>query len=152
MKKSLRYVVFLVLAVVMCIGTVGAAAGNARSSLYLDCYRAWLAPQSGGKIAVAVDVEAVTTMDEVGASKIEIFESDDDGQTWESVRIYFKSLYPEMVVEDDYLYYDDPIVYQGTVGKQYFACVTAYAADSTGYDEKEYNTGIVTAKAIVLSN
>lgn len=147
MKKSLRYVVFLMLAVAMCVGTVAAAAGNARSSLYLGVYRAWLTAESGGKISVAVDVQAVDYMDEVGASCIEIFESDDGGETWDSVRVYIKSLYPEMVVEDDYWYYDAPIEYQGVVGRKYFACVTAYAADSTGYDEKEYNTGIVTAKA-----
>lgn len=146
MKKSLRYVVFLMLAVAMCVGTVAAAAENARSSLYLNCYRAWLTAESSGKISVAVDVQAVDYMDEVGASCIEIFESDDGGKTWDSVRVYIKSLYPEMVVEDDYWYYDAPIEYQGVVGRKYFACVTAYAADSTGYDEKEYNTGIVTAR------
>lgn len=147
MKKPLHFVVFLTLVMAMCVSSVAAVTNGARSSLYLDCYRAWLAPQSGGKIAVAVDVQAVTTMDEVGASVIEIFESDDGGKTWDSVRMYFKSLNPEMVVKRDYLYYDDPIVYQGTIGKQYFACVTAYAADHTGYDEKEYNTAIVTARA-----
>lgn len=147
MKKMLRCVIVLMLATVMCVSSVAAVAGETRSSLYLNCYRAWLTPQSGGKIAVAVDVQAVTTMDEVGASVIEIFESDDGGENWDSVRMYFKSLNPEMVVKRDYLYYDDPIVYQGAVGKQYFACVTAYAADRTGYDEKEYNTAIVTARA-----
>lgn len=146
MKKSLRYMAFLMLAVAMCIGSVGAVANGARSSLYLNCYRAWLTAESGGKISVAVDVQAVTTMDEVGASMIELFESDDGGQTWDCVHIYSKGIHPEMVVEDDYWYYDAPVEYEGVVGRQYFACVTAYAADKTGYDEKEYNTGIVTAR------
>lgn len=146
MKKSLLKVAASALTIVMCICSVAAASASMRSSLYLDSYRAWLTAKSDGVITVAVDVQAVGTMDEVGASKIQIFESSDDGETWESVRIYLKSLYPEMVEEDVYLYYDAPISYQGVVGRKYCAIVTAYAADSTGFDEKEYTTRVVTAR------
>lgn len=146
MKKSLLKVAAFALTIVVCICSVAAASASMRSSLYLDSYRAWLSPGSDGVIYVCVDVQAVTTMDEVGASKIQVYESTDGGDTWESVRVYVKSLYPEMVVEDDYWYYDDPIAYQGVAGRQYYAVVTAYAADSTGFDEKQYTTAIVTAR------
>ena len=138
--------ILFALVLVMSISSISAVWDEARSSLYLGVYRAWLTAEGAGKISVVVDVQAVTTMDEVGASMIELFESADGGRTWNSVRMYFKSIHPEMVVEDDYWYYDAPVEYQGIVGRKYFACVTVYAADHTGYDEKEYNTSIVTAR------
>lgn len=146
MKKHLLKVVSLIMVIAMCIGSVSVASAVVRSSLYLNQYRAWLSPGSDGVIYVCVDVQAVDYMDEVGASKIQIYESTDGGETWDSVRVFMKSLYPEMVLEDEVWYYEAPVEYQGVAGRQYFAVVTAYAADSTGFDEKEYITAIVTAR------
>lgn len=135
---------FLALAL-MTVTLVVPAAAAEQSSLYLDGYRAWLTPQSGGKIAVSIDVQAVDYMDEVGALTVKIYESADSGSTWGQVRTYYASMHPQLIVHDDYLYYDTPIYHQGTAGYKYFAVVEVYAGDSTGSDSREFQTYTVTA-------
>ncbi len=144
MKNAVRRGGSLLLALVMLVG-ITATFASARSSLYIDSYRAWLTPELGGVIDVTIDVAANDIMDEVGASRVQIFESKDGGNTWTSKRIYLKSLFPELVITDDFFYYDTPISYQGTPGYKYYAEITVYAGDSTGSDTKEYTTGVVTA-------
>ena len=145
MKKTLSCLTAFVLAVVMLIGTASAAAEGARSSLYLDAYRAWLTPKSGAKINVTIDVQAVDYMDSVGALEVIIYESSDGGSSWENVRTYASALNPDLLAHDTYLYYDTPISHQGTAGYKYYAVVTVYAKDSTGSDSKENQTYTVTA-------
>jgi len=135
-----------VFAVMMLISSVSAVSNGARSSLYLDAYRAWLTPESGGVIDVTIDVQAVDDMDDVGAISVRIFESADGGNTWDSDGTYTSALFPELLVQDDYWYYDTPISHQGTVGYKYYAVVKVYAGDSTGSDTKEYQTTTVTAR------
>lgn len=136
---------FLALMMLITALAVPAGAVDSRSSLYLSAYRAWLTPKTGAKINVTIDVQAVDYMDEVGALDVTIYESDDGGDSWENVRTYYQELYDGLYVEDDVLYYDTPISYQGTAGYQYFAVVTVYASDSTGSDSREYTTPTVTA-------
>lgn len=136
---------FVTLAFLTAVIAIPAGAVTERSSLYLSRYRAWLTPVSGAKINVNVDVQAVTYMDNVGSTKIEIYESADGGSTWENPRIYFSALEDNMLVQDDYWYYDTAVVHQGTAGYKYYAVVTVYAGDSTGSDTREYQTTTVTA-------
>jgi hypothetical protein len=133
----------LVAALALCIGGVTA---SARSSYYLDAYSAWLIAGSNGKIDIAVDVQATDDMDEVGAKRIQLMESSDGGATWDTVRIYVQSLYPNMYTTNNYYYLKIPVSYAGTVGYQYRAYVTVYASDSTGSDSRIYKTSVVTAK------
>lgn len=143
-KKSTT--LFLALAMLVAVFAMPTSAANERSSLYLSRYRAWLTPVSDGQINVNVDVQAVDYMDEVGALKIEIYESADGGETWTRPRIYHSALEDNMLVQDDVWYYDTAVVHQGTVGYKYFAIVTIYAGDSTGYDTRDYQTTTVTAR------
>lgn len=139
-KRSTAFLVVLALLMGLTIN-----AAFARSSWYIDSYRAWLTPELGGVIKVTIDVQANNYMTEVGASRVEIFESKDGGSTWTSKRIYLKSIYPELVTNNDILYFETPISYPGTPGYKYYAEITVYAGDSTGSDTKEYTTGVVTA-------
>lgn len=143
MKKNLLRATTFMFALMLLIGTVSA---TARSSLYLDAYRAWLTPKSGGKINVSIEVQAVGDMDNVGALDVAIYESSDGGSTWDLDRIYSSALYPELLQHDTYLYYETPISHQGTAGYKYFAVVEVYAEDSTGSDSREYTTTTVTAR------
>ena len=136
-----------VFVVMMLVSTVSAAADGVRSSLYLDAYRAWLTPVNGAKINVNVHVQAVDYMDDVGSTKIEIYESDDGGATWENTRIYLSALEENMLDQDAVIYYDTAVTHQGTEGYKYYAVVTVYAGDSTGYDTREYQTTTVTARS-----
>ena len=143
MKKLLSRITVFVFAMGMLIGNVFAAE---QSSLYLDGYRAWLTPERGGVIDVTIDVQAVDYMDDVGALYVEIWESDDGGSSWDCVRTYSNVLHPELLVQDDYWYYDTPISHQGTVGYKYYAQVCVYAGDSTGSDSRVYVTPTVVAR------
>lgn len=146
MKKSIKRGLSLALALMMLM-SISLTTVSARSSLYLDGYCAWLTAEDDGIVDVCIDVTAYDIMDEVGASRVQIFESKDGGQTWTSKRIYLKSLFPELVDTNTYFYYNNPISYQGTPGYRYYALVTMYAGDSTGSDTRQYTTGYVTAHA-----
>ena len=125
---------------------VPAVAGSARSSLYLSGYRAWLTPEPGAKVDVTIDVEAVDDMDDVGALSVEMFVSSDGGSTFERDGTYYSAMYPELLDQDTYWYYDTPISHQGVAGYQYCAIITVYAGDHTGWDSREYTTPTVTAR------
>ena len=152
--KSLKRLLSLAVSLVMLAGIAAlpaSAQGEAgvesyRSSYYLDSYRAWLDPQDDGVIEVVVDVQATGYMDDVGALNIAIYESADDGDSWDLVRAYAASMTPGMLQHDKLLYYDRPVSYQGIVGRDYFAVVTVYAGDSTGSDSRDYVTTSVTAR------
>lgn len=140
-------VLFLTLVLLTTAIAVPAGAVSGRSSLYLSGYRAWLTPVSGAKINVNVDVQAVDDMDNVGATKIVIYESDDGGDTWSRARTYYSALEENMLDQDTVIYYDVAVVHQGTAGYKYYAVVTVYAGDSTGSDTREYQTTTVTARS-----
>lgn len=142
-KKAPTLMLTLLLAAAL---AVPAFAGSARSSLYLSGYRAWLTPESGAKVDVTIDVQAVGDMDDVGALSVTMYVSEDGGITWDSDGIYFSSLFPELLDQDTYWYYDTPISHQGVAGYQYFAVVEVYAGDHTGSDSREYTTPTVTAR------
>lgn len=145
MKELVKRPVSLALAVFLCVG-ITLIPVSARSSAYLSAYRAWLSTGDDGEIKVVVDVQATDYMD-VGANKIELFESSDGGDTWDPVRIFLSPLYPGMIKENVFLYYDIAARYDGTVGCKYKAIVTVYAGDDTGSDTREYTTKSVTAVA-----
>ena len=83
MKKAVKRGGSLLLALVMLV-MITTTFASARSSWYIDSYRAWLTPEAGGIIDVTIDVAANDIMDEVGASRVEIFESKDGGKIWTS--------------------------------------------------------------------
>ena len=85
-------------------------------------------------------------MEKIGATRIEILESKNNGASWTQYRVFLSSIFPEMLTSGDYLYYDTPVSFTGTPGYKYCAIVTVYARDSTGSDSREYTTPMVTAK------
>lgn len=142
-KKAPVLMLTLLLAAALAVPTF---ASSARSSLYLSAYRAWLTPESGAKVDVTIDVQAVGNMDDVGALSVEMYVSSDGGSTWERDGAYASAMFPELLDQDTYWYYDTPISHQGVAGYQYFAVVTVYAGDHTGWDSREYTTPTVTAR------
>ena len=144
MRCTMKRITSLFVILALCTGIM-ILPSSARSSYYLNEYRAWLNAEENGKISVTVDVVATDYMDEVGASRIEIFESKNGGQTWTSESVFLASLFPEMYDTNDFAYYDTPVSYQGVPGYMYCALVTIYAGDETGSDSREYTTWAVTA-------
>lgn len=148
MRQYLKKTVALILFFAFLVGgiSVSANAASERSSLYLSLYRAWLTPKNNGAISVNIDVQAVGIMDDIGATEVAIYESSDGGTTWTQDGIYLSSLYPDLLQQDTYLYCETPITHIGRPGNKYYAVITIYAGDSTGYDTREYQTTTITAK------
>lgn len=119
----------------------------ARSSAYLDSYRATVTAKSGGKMVVTVDVYGRGSMTEIGATTIYIYESIDN-KSFTRVATYEYEDYPEMMGTGTY-YNKDAVTYFGQVGRYYKASVYCYAANSEGSDEKNYTTASVRAVAKV---
>lgn len=142
-KKAPVLMLTLLLAAAL---AVPAFASSARSSLYLSRYRAWLTPESGAKVDVTIDVEAVDDMDDVGALAVEMYVSADGGSTWSRDGSYASALFPELLDHDTFWYYDTPISHQGIEGYKYYAIITIYAGDHTGSDRRTYQTTTVTAR------
>lgn len=115
------------------------ASADSRSSAYLSSYSARLKALSGGEIAVVVDMDGAGTMDEIGATEIHIYESTDN-VSFDLVESYYSDDHPEMLWEDDTYYYDDPVIYEGIVGRYYKATVCFYAAKNNGSDTAWYTT------------
>ena len=145
MKWTIKKFSVIFFMMVLCVGTV-IFPTSARSSWYLNSYRAWLNADSGGKMSVTVDVQATDYMDTIGATRIEILESKNNGTSWTSYRVFLSVVFPEMLESNDFLYFDTPVSFTGTPGYKYCAIVTVYARDSTGSDSREYTTPMVTAK------
>lgn len=122
-------------------------AALARSSAYLNSYRATVTAKSGGKMVVTVDVSGVGTMTEIGATTIYIYESEDN-KSFTRVATYEHTDYPEMMGSGT-IYYKDAITHNGQVGYYYKASVYCYAANANGSDEKNYTTAARRAVATV---
>lgn len=129
----------------MMISSILCTSVSARSSAYLNGYRAGITPESGGKLVVTIDVTGVGYMPEIGAKTIYVYESL-DGQSFYWVKTYESSDYPIMMGSGS-IYYEDVIFHQGTVGRYYYAKACVYAGNSTGGDERYCNTAIKRAIA-----
>lgn len=145
MKKrffSLFFALFLLLGL-----STTTYAINARASDYFGFTDVRAYAQSGGKILFEIDVDATHTMQEVGASEVYVYEQQSDG-SWDIVYTFTKESHPSLIWTNSSCAYVDA-VYQGTVGKTYFATVACYAKDSNGYECLYDDTPDVTAKLIV---
>lgn len=118
---------------------------SARSSAYLDAYRAFITPESGGLIAVTVEVDGVNYMDELGASAIFIYESTDN-KNFTKVATYKSENFPAMLGSGT-TYYETPVTYLGKPGRYYYASVYCYAAKDGGSDTGHYETSVKRAIA-----
>ena len=142
MKKTKILSLFLLICITASLLCMPA---SARSSNYLDAYRVVLTPQSGGKIAITVDVDGIRSMTQIGASTIYLYEST-NGTDFTRIKTYDHEKYPIMMGSGIH-WLEDIATYYGVVGRYYYATAYCYAGDETGYDEKSYTTSIVRAKA-----
>lgn len=137
MKRFGKSVFCIIMTVCMLFGLFCTFA-SARSSAYLDGYSATVTPQSGGKMAVTVDVSGVEPMTQIGATKIYIYESKDNVD-FTQVASYKYEDYPKMM-SSGMIYYDTPVTYSGKPGYYYLASVYCYAGKDGGGTERNYTT------------
>ena len=110
---------------------------------YLDAYGVYLTPQSGGKIVITADIDALRPMTKIGVTVLHLYESS-NGVDFHLVRTYRSDDYPEMMGTGMH-FFEDIITYNGTPGYRYFVDAFCYAGDKTGYDEKAYSSVVKTA-------
>ena len=121
------------------------ASAAVQSSAYLDGYFAGLTADPNGEMVISVQVTGVGYMPEIGAKTIYVYEST-DGELFHRVAIYDSSDYPGMMGSGTF-FCKDIITHQGTVGRYYYATVFVYAGNSTGGDERSYDTAVRQARA-----
>ena len=114
------------------------------SSAYLDSYGVGATAESGGFVAISVDVDAVVKTTIIGATDIYIYEGTSSTGIFTCVAHYAYEDNP-LMVGTGYTYDKTPIRHPGTVGKYYYASVRVVAGDNTGEDARSVPTNTVVA-------
>lgn len=144
MKKRKFIRLFLIVIVLsLCISPVAQA--QTQASAYLHSYLAYVHPEGDGKVSVWFGVQAIHTMDEVGAITVRLREKAPGESTWTPVKTFFYTDYPDML-GTNVAHYDGHVDYQGKEGYSYFAYVTVWAGDDGDGDSRIIATEPVVAK------
>lgn len=134
MKRFTRSIC-LVLAVVMILAVPVSAteAATPRASNFFMASSTYLWKTSDTTFQVWFNIDAVSQMDELGASVIKVQRSS-DGSNWTTMRTYTKESYPHLIAEGTGAHCGY-VTYTGTPGYYYRAFVIYYAKNSTGTGE-----------------
>lgn len=145
MKKRIISLFCAILVIMSLPGIALAVEVTPRASDYFGytSVRAYAKP--GSKILIEIDVDATHTMQQVGASKVYIYEQQSDG-SYDIVYTYTKEAYPSLIWTNSSCAYVD-VTYQGVAGRKYYAYVGCYAKDSSGAETLFDATYVVTAAA-----
>ncbi|MCI9467881.1 MAG: hypothetical protein HFG45_01070 [Oscillospiraceae bacterium] len=142
MKKHIR-LLSVILALALTFSMIPLAnAVEQRGSDYFAASGVQAFAEGGGKVLIEFDIAATDMMDEIGASKIRIYEQQPNG-TYSNVHTYTRDDDGMMFTNDCFAYGD--IYYQGISGRKYYAAVSMYCKDSTGSETITRNTNVVTA-------
>ena len=139
-KTSRAFRMVALLLVIVLLLPVSAIAADARSSLYLDSYGAYIYPAGWGKVQVWFNVTGTNDMDEIGALEIQLYESKDN-ENWTWVDTFQFSDYSGMLGYDDY-YHSGHIEYNGTIGRYYKAYVCVWAGKNGDGDTRYFWTNV----------
>lgn len=139
MKRTVKKLLCCLFALCLLSGTLCYAA-EPRSSAYLNSYCAGLTAVDGGGIVITVDVDTVVNATEVGASRIDLWESTDGSHFTRIAQLYPED-YP-LMMGSGWSHCKDVTTYQGVVGRYYLADVYCYAANATGSDTRIYTTAV----------
>ena len=139
MKRFLKITsLILVIALVCAVPVYAEEEASMRSSAYFSTHDLYLSKKTSTKFQVWFDVDALRTMDELGAKTIKVQRSP-DGSTWTTMFTYSKEYYPQMIDENTGSY-GSYVPYTGTEGYYYRAKVTFYAKEGNGTATHTMNT------------
>lgn len=127
--------VCMVLAVVIALAIPAAATETATpyASNFFAASSTYLYKTSSTTFEVWFDIDAVGTMQKLGASEIRVQRSSDN-VNWTTVRTYTDDLYPHLM-DTNSRTHDGYVTYTGSTGYYYRAFVIYYAENSSGYGE-----------------
>lgn len=139
MKNKVKRLIATAMVLVMMISTVAFAA-DIRASAYIASKGGGIAATGNGNMRISFDVVATGMMDELGASVIHIYTDDEDLAA--TIR-YTDPGCSDMMTTNDYSW-DGNVTWEGVSGERYYAVITFYAKNSSGYDYRSYITSEVT--------
>lgn len=139
MKRFTRFICFfLILATVLAVPVSAAENATPRGSDYFGSFLAYLYKTSSTSFEAWIEVSAVKTMDELGASSI-LIQRSSDNENWTDMYTYKKDLYPNLIGEDTG-WHDAHVTYSGSTGYYYRAKVWFYAKKDSGTAYYSYTT------------
>ena len=139
MKKTLRTVVCIIL-VISVLGIPAALAAE-ESNHYINAYSAATSAKGNGLIRVDFGVHGTGILDDLGASKIRIYENGSYVTTFLCSNPLYSA---SMMGHNTWVFYGG-VNYYGTAGNTYYAEVTFYGGDGSGSDTEVYQTASVVA-------
>lgn len=131
MKRFYRCVCGLLAMAMLMV--IPAFAAEERASNYFWSSSVYLHKTSATTFEAWFDVDAVSKMDELGASEIKIQRSS-DGVNWTTMKTYTKESYSNLICENTGSH-AACVSYTGTAGYYYRAKITLYAKKGTGSAE-----------------
>lgn len=137
MRKKLRKVVALILALAVVMSTVALAA-DARASSHISGYRAYIVATGNGNMNVEFAVIGTGTMTKLGAKTIQIYTGNG---TLVKTFNYTTAGYGSMMGANTAMY-SSSISYSGIYCQNYYAVVMFYAANGSGSDVIPYTTAM----------
>lgn len=139
-KKSLVACVVAVVLVFSMVVPVSATATETqpRASYYLDSYSAYVYLPGTGEVQVYFYVEGTNYMDEIGALRIELYEST-DGTNWDLVETFNHDTTAGMLsyIDD---YHSGYVSYNGVAGRYYKAYVCIWGGKAGQGDTRWFWT------------
>ena len=150
MKKQVKQLISLTLAILMCMSTVVAISANydgedsvARASDYLNYYSAYAVSLSKGEVIFELEVDGVRPIDSVGVTRLVIQEKIDG--KWTSLPAVWGSTSNGLMVEGKTIYAGE-YIHETDSGTECRAIVTVYAEKDGGSDSRTITSNSVTAK------
>lgn len=146
MKNNFKKIIVIMLVIAISISTTAFADGSFsdeksqdRSSAYIAHYSGKIKPTGSGHFNIIFTVTGTGTMSQIGASYIRIFKNGTQVDSFS----YTSSGRSNMMAYNTYIM-GDTESYSGVSGATYYAKITFYAKNSSGYDAIEYTTSSVT--------
>lgn len=141
-KKAIIRMIACVMIITMIIPVGVSAAVEPRASDYLSAYNAYVYLPGDGEVRVYFNVQGTTTLDELGALSIQLYECSTNSSNlndWEWKTAFAHDLSPGMLGYDDF-YHSGYVSYQGTPGKYYKAYVCIWGGKDGDGDTRYFWT------------
>lgn len=139
MKKLVSRSLAALLLLVFCCSLSVPAGASVYSSEYLSTFNGKITARGDGELKISYSVTATRTLEELGISEIVVEKR--MGTSWLEAETYTDSDYPEFIATDSRSL-DGYILYDGVVGLEYRAKITAFA----GTDYRTITTASVRAR------
>lgn len=132
-----------IFSVILCLVLVFtmAISASARASEYFHRTYTSATHIGNGTLRIKVDLAATGTMQEVGATKVVVYEKNSNGD-YESVYTFTRELYPNLITYNR-LSYVTYVTYYGETGTSYYVSVAFYAKNAYGSQTKWGDSSVV---------